>query len=693
MRLAAAAAVLFIAASLSAQNFDERPVSTIAFAQNSEFQEAIGSDGRDFLIVGVRFPPGLVAHRLTAEGELLDGTGILITSQSLRVLGVFWGGDAYTIVMQGAGGIIVARIDGDGHLVDGPRVAAQTALQYDGAASSGERIVLAGRLPMVLDPQGHFLAVGPVVPSDGSLIGNYAVAWNGSGFMLTWSSSRPPQNYINVAPLDARGQPAGTFRKIIVATPQRPQIASDGNDYLVVWTEGAFTYAQHVSAAGEFLEKHSVEQVLDINRMTLLWNGSVYLTTAVVPYSTVPPRTPGVLRFDRTGVPLDAAAVSISDKASGNIGVVIAGKSADRVLMVWIDNDVHSFAMFLGSDAIIPLGITPAVQQFPRIACGRDNFAVAWQQGDAVYASRLSYDGSPLDGPGIRLSANRGSSPRVVFDGRTYVIAWMSARGIVTAHLAPDGTLLNTEMPALASDGSGFDLATDGESALVVAVKDRLIATRVHRDGIAEPPVAVSPAGMSVSAPHAAWGGGEYLVGWIESIVEGFCIMELCPIHTSLRAARISPSLALLDPEPLRITPLQYNSVYDPLVASNGRDFMAAWSNYTGIHTRFIAPDGSMGGTVDIAPTGETRSMVWDGLRYAVAFDLTGKIFFAHIGSGSPSLISASADPEGFPDLASPGNGAAIAAYQRQASEAPYGSVSRVFVKGLVPQPRIRAIR
>jgi hypothetical protein len=718
MRFASAFAVLLVATTLAAQNFPDRPVAALVLFHNIEQIAALGSDGKDFLAVGFRYPAGMVAHRITAAGEVLDGTGIEITSAdsgNTWLLGIFWGGHAYTVLWQtrtllqapGASSFDTysARIDREGRLIDGPRLAFSGAIRHYGGTTNGSRIVLAGGRATVLDLQGNLLEIGGVVPGDAQIVEHYSLAWNGWGFMVSWESSLPgsSERYVNVAPLDADGKPLGTFRKITVAGGA-PSIASDGNDYVVVYRNFATLpitdYSQHVSATGEFLDQHPFPGSLATER-SMVWDGTSYVVAA----AAFGQGLPLVLRLDRTGAPRDTAAISVSSVGTpGYAMLMLTATNGRQVLVAWQQGDgaagFRSFAGFLGSDEkagmVLPLGVTPTIQRSPQIASSARNFMVVWEESSTVYASRLSFAGEPLDGRGIRLSTKVGGSPRVVFDGQTYVVAWWSGQtGIVAAHLSPDGAVLeNTEKPILASNGGDFDLTTDGSSAFIAATNTfggRVMATRVHRDGTADAPIAVSPSGMETESPRVAWNGQRVLVAWRE-LIEVPTNSQWPVYRGNLFASRVSAALTLLDSQPLAVAISDTDDHASPLLASNGADFMITWTDRTGIRARSVKTDGALDSVAPSFANGYGSSLVWDGGRYVLAFNVRGQSFFSPLGR-SPAAIAPSADMESGGVLAPFGKGGLIAAYQRQASEAPYGSVWRVFVKVVVPQARTRAIR
>jgi len=148
----------------------------------------------------------------------------------------------------------------------------------------------------------------------------------------------------------------------------------------------------------------------------------------------------------------------------------------------------------------------------------------------------------------------------------------------------------------------------------------------------------------------------------------------------------------VLDPAPLPIAVSDTEDAGFPLVASNGTDFLVAWTTSTA-RVRVVKSDGALGETMAGIARGLGTSLVWDGRRYALAFSDGKDVFVTHLGTDSPAAIAVSADIESNGALAALGNGVLIAAYVRQATEQVYGGVPRVFVKGIVPPSRTRAIR
>src|ERR1041385_6249357 len=289
MRIASAFAILLTAAaSLHAQIVSETPVSDVAYIQNEERILGAGSNGQDFLVVGERGIGTVFAHRITAAGELLHLTGIRIAlpngSGDPRLLGVFWSGDAYTVLLwaqmrSGQMAVLVARVSGDGRVLAPARQVLSGRL-FTGAASNGKRIVVAAPQLAVLDTEGNVIEETVDLPLQPPINSAVHVASNGSGFALSWGSAVVGHNFVNILTLDANGHPAGALQTI--AGTGQQLIGSDGNDYVVVYDDTTNSnFAVHVSASGQLSQPTALQRLqLPVAILTMVWNGSAYVIGA-----------------------------------------------------------------------------------------------------------------------------------------------------------------------------------------------------------------------------------------------------------------------------------------------------------------------------------------------------------------------------------------------------------------------------
>jgi hypothetical protein len=380
-----------------------------------------------------------------------------------------------------------------------------------------------------------------------------------------------------------------------------------------------------------------------------------------------------------------------------------------NVLMFWPEGGVYdtvlrSFGGFLDGDLRVadkfPIGITATLQLSPSVATDGKSLFNVWEENDAIYGSLLSL-ATGQRGPRIQLSSTTAHASRVIWDGHAYIVAWRSgsASRMTTAQVSPDGVILqSSEKPVFANCVDAFDIGSDGGDDIVAVAsgcwgtKKELIATHVHRDGTAEPPIVLSstPSGF----PRISWSGTQFLVAWYE--VTNASGLDYPIYRGNIRATRLSPSMTILDTVSLAVDvePSEENSL--PVVASDGRDFMVAWTHddqfNPSLRARSVSAGGALGDVVSLGP-GTTNGMIWDGRAFALAFATpSADVLLTRIGTGTTSPISASSDAESAAAVVLMGNHVLAAAYVRTATETIYGAVPRVFVKTL-GATRVRPVR
>jgi hypothetical protein len=210
-----------------------------------------------------------------------------------------------------------------------------------------------------------------------------------------------------------------------------------------------------------------------------------------------------------------------------------------------------------------PVGVggLPAPEYNPQVAFGAGAYLIAWEADRAyakIFAARFTSSGSLLDpSPSpILVSAHRGPNredvPALVADGGGYFAAWLDTRDawpdVYAMRLGPDGTPLDPGA------------------------------------------IAVGVTGHLKSAPVAASGAGEHLVGWVED--------------GEVRAARVAADGTLLDATPISVPTLHYGQPFSLCAAFDGSDFVLAWTSSppdalwwdVSIVVQRIAADGTLAG-------------------------------------------------------------------------------------------------
>lgn len=721
--------ILLLATTLAAQSFPETAVTAdVATFHNTERAVAAGSDGQNFLVLGVRGDddPAVYARRVSATGELLDRTDIPIRlphgATLARVLGVFWTGSAYTVLIEaqfspaGSAGMaaFAARIGADGRVVEAARQIA-AGRNFDSAASNGARIVLAGATLAVLDLDGNVIDPSVDLPLQAaSSNGGFHIASNGSTFMVSWTTFSAAGTVLSVAALDTNGHPAGPSRTI--AGHGGALVVSDGIDYVVFYQDpNDNASSRHVTSTGDLQQQNILPHLpYPVSQMSVLWNGSVYLLAT----NTGPSSVPFAVRLNRTGAPLDANTVLLETSSTAQpVFWTNLATNGHHVLATWRNGSIPQrwygglVDGNLNVSAKFPVGITATPQVAPSVATNGTNLFAVWEESGVIYGMRMSLTGQRLDAQPRRFSNSDSFAPRVIWDGQSYFVAWhdssanviplIGTKRLVSAFVSPDGVGAGGPQifgfSALCLDD--FDMASDGNGILVVASgcnNSTLLATRVHRGGAVDPYVTLSPASMRFNgAPRTAWNGTEYLVAW-EELFPLPGIPESPQLYQSnIRAARVSTSLNVLDAEPLAVAVTDAKDTVQPQVATDGHGFLVTWTRDTeagALFMRSVGADGTLGTASDLGP-GHGSSLVWDGRRFDLAYStLAGDTFLRRIGADLVAIENGPDDSYGAA-LAPLPNGTIIAAYDRVGSEPEYGLVPRVFVKSVFSGMRVRAVR
>lgn len=176
--------------------------STVSISAPIQREPSLASNGVDFFASFIektldRSP--LKGARFNREGAPLDGPGLLIGADDT--------GSIFSATAYGGSTYVVVWID------------AITSTLY------------ARRF----DAMGHAIDAGPLVVGPADAVSPPAVAWNGQNFLAVW----PHSGGIDGALLSARGNSAGAP---IPLAPRgsnvyfaNPDVASDGNQFLITW--------------------------------------------------------------------------------------------------------------------------------------------------------------------------------------------------------------------------------------------------------------------------------------------------------------------------------------------------------------------------------------------------------------------------------------------------------------------------
>jgi hypothetical protein len=717
----------------------ELPVGPPAYQEASGQQSSpsVASDGDGYFAVWYdprSGSPAIVGTRLTANGEVLDGTGILIArNASVASRTVVWSGTSYVVLWNDGQTVFAVRVTRDGRVEGPPRVIAanaQTRME-SAVASNGSRIVVtymslgAGTPDIraaILDSDANVVA--DILLADSSVNRSIpAVAASRDQFLVVWERLTVWPPAIEGVRLGSSGVPIDASPRE-VGSGEAPVLASDGRDFVLISYQAPDRYVSRKIAAE--LTPAFPEHVIDsaVQYPEVVWTGTQYAVYATNGASPI--------RFSIDGEGRPSAAVIENRKSGRTVGLDNA-TNGSNLLTVWSDqpgewNTVGIFGRITAlSGAPEPgpvrvLSLSANEQKSAVIAHGVAVDLVAWRDEVGVCAARLDVSGRSLDGAGILLGASAyPGPPAVVFDGEQFVVAWDqgpyaqpvsgSVRFISPADgLLPDALSIEgmVSRPSLVRAGDGSILAWNDRATVYAA---RISGGTRALEG--SPIVVAHPAvqGERIAQLAGAWNGSELLLAWREYVDGSFGTHIGQQLFQRIRGARINASLTLLDTEPRLLGDVEGDGDTDPALATDGSEWLLVWRFQNDLRARRIAHDGTPQGPAEgavLEHDGFAHDLLWDGTRYVLAWKRPGisttdpaeprEVRFAYLPRGGALVLSdaTTVSPTYDGDTISlaplvPGRFAMV--YTRVAYEPEYGGVPRAFVQTFGPIGRRRSAR
>lgn len=677
----------------------------VAAAPREQFEPRVAFDGRNYLVVWMdqrAFDFNIFATRVTRTGDVLDPSGILVTSADRDALGqadVAFDGANYLVVWRGieggSTGVRGARVATTGRVLDAPSFpvlgsgTSNPALAFDGEnyLVVGELGVGANLVAARVTRAGVVLDQPPFVVSSSGSSAEPAVAFDGTNYMVVWTETT------GSGVLDIHFTYVGRTGEVLTAPfPLQegpalsvlPQVAFDGTNYLVVFAEIPEGQVQHDILA----KRVSVDAtVLDADAIPVATGPSDQTTPAVV--------------FSRP----HHVVVWSDDRARQGSPDIYGAR-------------VEQSGEVLDPDGA-PISTHPDLQFSPALASDGTNLLVVWSDfrsggffGIDIFGARVSRSLTVLDPAGRLLSSvveNAQTDPAVATDGTNYLVVWSDPRdGVETevfgarvsrtgAVLDPSGldlgvgTLSDESRPAVAWSGSRYLVVWEGYDA--GAGTSSIGGVPVTADGTVLEPLLIAGAQGDAVAPRVAAAGGTFLVVW-QDLRSG--------ADYDIFGARVSGAGTLLDPGGLPLSTAIGDQV-EPAVAG-GASFLVAWSDArTGsadIRAARVARSGALldgpastgGFVISDAPSEQARpALSFGGSSYFVAWEDgrggTGDIYGTRVsGSGvvaSPGgrPISEADGDQTRPAIAFHGGGFLVAWEDRRA-----GGVAELFAARLTTQ-------
>jgi len=313
--------------------------------------------------------------------------------------------------------------------------------------------------------------------------------WNGSGYLAVFRSQTANGARLLGQRIDAQGTPLDSEPFVIAsgdALLSGPSAAWDGTRYLVAWsTSQSQVQARRLAADGAALDPAPIAVMPGNSPDVAVLNG-VFLvagTFAQNPHF----RHPYTTRIRSSdGIKLDPSPVLIGSYFATNVDARAVG---NRWLVAWQENPTHDnvysdiAANFVGTNGVpgsqfylTSTGIT--IETDPFVSAGPDHALVGWANGDLL-GRRLAPEGGILDATPIMLSSasNAQVQPEGAWDGQEHVVLFTDQRqdvpsgpyvgDVIGTRMLGTGVVLDSEgfVIAAAVTVPELDPAVDGGNA------------------------------------------------------------------------------------------------------------------------------------------------------------------------------------------------------------------------------------
>ncbi|HUS17286.1 MAG TPA: S-layer homology domain-containing protein [Chloroflexia bacterium] len=599
---------------LDGQPIDTTPI-TIAQASGDQMQPAVAWNGQNWLIVwttqrvaSTAFTLDVLAARVSPAGVLLDPVPITID-----------GTDAVdewspAVASDGTNWVVLWQDQGTYFELDAARV-----------ANNGT----------VLDPAGVPLYTPgfPYAPAAPSL------AFAGDEFLVTWSQWGSSDNDIVGLRMTPALQRIGPAFFPISTGPNNqytPSVASNGNDFFVVWHDQRFSqlagvYGARVTHAGTVLDPAGIELVQDGGYPTpnVIWDGAQWIAG----WDDRDASAAYIARISPTGTVLDPQGRVVGGNAdNGQPGMAPAPGGGAYVAWTTFSSgpypdDITGALVAAdgapGAARAVSVG-APAQRKVDLASNGNGALAVFISEvsGEArIKGQRLDANGNAVDAEPFLIQGGSATlnNPAVAWNGTRYLVVWEDNTQIYGRRVAADGTVLDGS-PIAIMPGNTPDVAAGGDTFLVVDTHEPTNhirypkAVRVSSDGVVIGAPVIIGASFAVN-PSVVGFGGRWLAVW-----------QSHPTHDN-PASSIVANFVNADGTPVGTFGVTGATARRPDVAVGNTTALVVYYKNGDVYGRRIAADGTLlDGADAIRVTQATNNQFqpavgWNGSEWVVAYE------------------------------------------------------------------------
>jgi hypothetical protein len=460
--------------------------------------------------------------------------------------------------------------------------------------------------------------------------------------------------------LDVTGVPIGLASFGIVSEVGRAALF-DGTRYAIAWNDdlgagsGIVTLLR-VAEDGGWLDSAPLELGTGGDRVTLAHDASLDLAV----WDTLGTTLQGV-RVPLAGAALDSPPLVLATADAGTLSWPHLASDGTQFLLVF-ENDFGDGGSAVLDELVSDQGAVTAgpnvlvpgpFAQGPAVGFGQDHYLLAWFDADAglIRAGRLDLDGGWLGTAGTALSGpGMQQAPEVTCDGTDCVVLWADpAARLEVAVVDGTGTVLfqgsgggtsNPAGPGAACGAMGCLVAWSSAASGSVSWAPLSVVSEWTGDG-GQPAAQIENGQLSPNA--AANRAGAWTLGWTDNrsasdvlyvgVTAPGVVADVFPLSSDVTTEVINTLNGV-------------QTAFSPAIASDGSDFLFAWSNYS---VQLVAQRmSSDGGLLD---PGEVPIAAAPGLHYNVAATYgMGQYFLSWMdapGYVQASLYGARVTPQG----------------------------------------------
>jgi hypothetical protein len=260
-------------------------------------------------------------------------------------------------------------------------------------------------------------------------------------------------------------------------TYARPQVASDGTGYLLVWSDGLTVRATALRADGT---RGPIASLGDTRSLfpCVAWNGTEYLVAQSVfaDAGWFVRTVVQVTRVSRDGKVGAVTTVSGRDQH----GVISCASAGGRTLIAWAgpDNGVAGTIVRADGTATGEFPINRAVIRLGNVATDGDRFAVSWRSPTGIGWTILTAEGTVAH---VAETVVAGFNEQLAASRDGWVLAWQAdtPSNLYAAALDRDGGFLGPPIPLADSSGNDEAVAVSGGD-VPIAIYMRELETSLH---------------------------------------------------------------------------------------------------------------------------------------------------------------------------------------------------------------------